>query len=54
MEASFSEDEWEAVEKWREKHGYSRYRLVKEAVLEKIRTSNEGETPALEKFEVTP
>lgn len=54
MEARFSEDEWAAIEKWLRLKGYSQYRLVKEAVLEKVRMSNKRETPALEKFEVTP
>lgn len=45
VKASLSETEWESVKEWLKAKGWSQYRLVKEAVLEKVRNEpvkNEG------------
>lgn len=39
IETCLSAEEWECVKKWLTSKGYTTYRLVKEAVLEKV--SNE-------------
>ena len=54
LKASFSRDEWEEVKAWLEENDWTQYRLVKEAVLEKVRNKAQNPGPLDEFLEETP
>ena len=50
IETCLSTEEWECVKKWLTSKGYTTYRLVKEAVLEKVRNETKDNPSTQDSF----